>query len=374
MLAGAPARAQETAWRVAHAEADIPGTAVRETAWRASRPPSGPHDSIELHRYRGRGPRTATLLYLPGTYMHGEAALKDEAHNLWLFLAARGVEVYALDYRTHFVPSAGVTDFAFMKTWGTEAFVGDIRAAAELARRESGTDRLFVAGFSRGVTLAYAYASTEPNAVAGIVALDGSFKSHRPKNQYDAAAELQKLEAGSTWAADLAAGIGWEARQKLMDGAATKPDGPASDPKFPSVGAQLATVLHGAWRPGALANRGVSRPETLARILRDYNRYYPTLQDVDGRSVADRDDDPRTAVDDAWGELKMPVLYFGAAQMGTDWLLDGIHSAGHSGSADVTLHVLEGYGHLDVLVGEQARRDVYEPTLAWILERSKTTR
>jgi len=372
VLAGARVRAEETAWRVSHAEAAVPGTEVREIAWQATRPPGGRHDTIELHRYRGRGPHTATLLYLPGTYMHGEAALKDEAHNLWLFLAGRGVEVYALDYRTHFVPGTGVTDFAFMRNWSTEAFVGDIRAAAEQARRESARDRLFVAGFSRGVTLAYAYACTEPAAVAGIVALDGYFKNHAPKNQYDVAADLQKLETGGAWATDLAAGFGWEKRQQLMEGAATAPAGPALDPRFPTVGDQLAAVLYGAWRPGALANTGMSRPETLGRILRDYDRYYPAVQDVDGRSLADRDDDPRTAVDDAWGELKVPVLYFGASQMGTDWLLDGIHSAGHSGSPDVALHVLEGYGHLDVIVGEQARRDVFEPTLAWILTRANT--
>ena len=373
LLAGAQVRADENAWRVSRAEAAVPGTEMRTTAWQATRPPGGRHDTIELHRYRGRGPHTATLLYLPGTYMHGEAALQDEAHNLWLFLAARGVEVYALDYRTHFVPSTGVTDFAFMRNWSTEAFVGDIRAAAEQARRESARERLFIAGYSRGVTLAYAYACTEPAAVAGIVALDGSFKSHAPKNKYDVATDLQKLETGGAWATDLAAGFGWEKRRQLMEGAATKPAGPALDARFPTVGDQLAAVLYGAWRPGALANTGMSRPETLGRILLDYDRYYPAVQDVDGRSLADRDDDPRTAVDDAWGELKMPILYFGAAQMGADWLLDGIHSAGHSGSPDVALNVLEGYGHLDVIVGEQARRDVYEPTLAWILKRANTT-
>ena len=59
--------------------------------------------------------------------------------------------------------------------------------------------------------------------------------------------------------------------------------------------------------------------------------------------------------------------------MGTDWLLAGIHSAGHSGSKDVTLNVLERYGHLDVIVGENARKDVFEPALAWILARTGQT-
>ena len=37
--------------------------------------------------------------------MNGEIALTDEDHNLWIFLARRGVEVFTLDYRTRFASS-----------------------------------------------------------------------------------------------------------------------------------------------------------------------------------------------------------------------------------------------------------------------------
>ena len=49
-----------------------------------------------------------------------------------------------------------------------------------------------------------------------------------------------------------------------------------------------------------------------------------------------------------------------------DFLLNGLYTASRSGSTDVTLNVLEKYGHLDVVVGDRARVDVFEPTLAWI--------
>jgi pimeloyl-ACP methyl ester carboxylesterase len=304
--------------------------------------------------------------------MNGQAAVPDEDHNLWTFLARRGVEVFTLDYRTHFVAAEGPLDASALRAWGLETFVEDIRAAAGKARAESGRDRLFVGGFSRGVSLAYAYACTEPAAVAGLVALDGSFKNHAPQGQYDRAAESRKLEASGAWANDVSGRLGWPNRQKLMIAAAANPAAPATDAKFTSIGAQVADLLYNAWRPGGLANPvgGLSRPERLARLLAGYDRYYPAVQDVDGRSIADRADDPATALDDAWGELKLPILYFGATGMGPEWLLNGIHSAGASGSPDVTLNVLERYGHLDVVVGEQARKDVFEPTLAWILARS----
>jgi hypothetical protein len=204
--------------------------------------------------------------------------------------------------------------------------------------------------------------------VSGLLAYDGPFKSHAPKGQFDAKAALTKLEASGAWASDVSGQLGWANRQKLMEAVATSPSAPASDAKFKSIGEQLANLLQFAWRPGGLANPlgGMSQPQTLATLLRGYDRYYPAVQDVDGRSVADYDDDPRTPLDDAWGELKFPILFVGSTGMGGDFLLNGIYSADKSGSPDVTLNVLERYGHLDVLVGERAAQDVFAPTLAWL--------
>jgi len=365
----------ETAWTVSRAEAPVrAGATVRETRWTQARPPRGAFDRIQVHRYRGPGPSLATLLYLPGTNMNGEVALEDGDHNLWLFLAGRGVDVFTLDYRTHFVPNTGPPDLSFMRDWGLAAFVEDARAAAALARKETGRSRVFVAGFSRGVSLAWAFAATEPaDGVAGLIALDGGFKSHAPRNQYDLAAERQAWQAKGTWASDVAGRLGWEARQKMMTAAAADPRSPASDAKYASIGEQVSQVLYGAWGPGGLANPldGLSRPQVLAKLLVSYDRYYPAVQDVEGRSIADRDDDPATSLDDAWGELKTPVLYFGSTGMGGDFLLNGIYSAYKGGSPDVTLNVLENYGHLDVVAGDRARAEVFEPTLVWITKRTK---
>ena len=229
-----------------------------------------------------------------------------------------------------------------------------------------------MAGFSRGVFLAYAYACSEPGAVAGLVALDGQFKSHAPKNQYEPDADLKKLEEGAAWAADVSGRLGWEGRQKLMLAAAENPLAPATDPKFKTLGEQLSNLLQFAWGPGALANPlgGQSRPEILGRLLAGYDRYYPAVQDPEAKRMGDRDDDPKSGLDDLWGEMKLPILYFGNARMPGDWLLNGIYSAQKSGSPDVTINVLEGYGHLDVLVGDHARREVFELTLAWIKSRA----
>ncbi len=368
-----PAFAAPAEWTPGKA-AKIPGAPdIEHSVWRTARTPGGPFDHIELHRYRAKGTPFATLLYLPGTNMNGEIALESEDHNLWIFMARRGVEVFTLDYRTRF--SSAVTDvktLGSLKEWTTEAFVFDIKAASALARAESGRAQLYVAGFSRGVFLAYAYACAEPSAVAGLIALDGQFKSHAPKAQYAMEADLKKLEDSGAWANDVSGRLGWEGRQKLMRAAAENPNAPATDAKYKTIGEQLSNLLQFAWGPGALANPlgGQSKPEVLGRLLAGYDRFYPAVQDLDARRMADRDDDPATSLDDLWGEMKMPILYFGNARMPGDWLLNGIYSAQKSGSPDVTIHVLEGYGHLDVLVSEQAKREVFEPMFGWIKSRA----
>ena len=367
--------APASAWELSRAEQALAGASgIRETRWSLAREGGGAHDRIQVHRYRGNAPSRAVLLYLPGTHMNGHAAVTDEDHNLWLFLAGRGVEVWALDYRTHFVPATSSSeDHAFMAAWTLEAFVEDARAAATLAREHSGFASIFVAGFSRGVTLGYALVCVEPpGEISGLVVLDGTFKSHALDEAYDLAAGRARLLEKAAYSTDVARGIGWQKRHQLMSATAADPKAPSRDSDFESVGDELAAILYGAWRPGALADpvHGVSRVQVLARLLDGYDRYWPAIQNVEGRSIASWRDDPHTPIDDTWGELSLPILYFGATGMGPGWILDGIHSAVKSGSQDVTLHVLEGYGHLDVLVGERARKQVFEPTAAWLLERA----
>jgi pimeloyl-ACP methyl ester carboxylesterase len=370
VLAASSASAADPAWTAA-AETSLAGAAdIKETRWETSRPPGGAYDHIRVHRYRTAGPAKAALLYLPGTNMNGQVALADEDHNLWVFLARRGVEVYTLDYRTAFPPSSGVSDLGFMADWTVDAFTEDIRAAAALARKESGRAKLFVSGFSRGAFFAYAYAGVEPDGVAGLVILDGPFKNHAPA-AFDRAAELAKVKA-SGWGSDVAGPMGWDNRAKLLGAAAANPAGAATDAKYSTVGDQVSDLLYNAWGPGGLTNtKAQTKVQNVSRLLVGYDRWYPAIQNVEGRAIASVADDPDTKVDDNFGKWTVPVLFFGSTGMGADFLMNGIYSAAKSGSKDVTLNVLERYGHLDIVVGEKARADVFEPTLAWILERAR---
>lgn len=364
--------AGEPEWAVMQAERPlIEGAGVSETIYQTPRLPGGQFDTIRVHRYRAAGKPIASLLFLPGTNMNGASALTDERHNLWLWLAARGVDVFALDYRTNAVPPASdIGTLGEMKGWTSELFMSDVRAARDLMLRESRAAPVFVAGFSRGGVFAYALAA-EDRRLAGLIVLDASFKSAAPE-PYDAAAALAAQEAKGVWASDVGGRRGWDARQSMMDAAAENPNSPALEPEFATVGAQLASVLQKAWGPGGLANPegGVSKPQVLARLMRAYDRYYPAIQDIEMKRAAQLDDDPATALDDGWGEMAMPVIAFASTGMGADWQANIRHSVEASGSKDVTVTVLDGYGHLDVLVAESAPERVFQPLRDWIAARA----
>lgn len=93
------AMAETTGFELLRSEViSTPQSQVTETEWRHT---DASGQAIGLHRYRSAGAETiATLLYLPGTNMNGVLKVTDSDHNLWLYLAQRGVEVYAMDYRT----------------------------------------------------------------------------------------------------------------------------------------------------------------------------------------------------------------------------------------------------------------------------------
>jgi hypothetical protein len=137
-----------------------------------------PFDKIALHRV-ARGPTppvhpAVVVLYLPGTNMNGEVALDDPRYSFQVYLAQQGVDVWSMDYRTHFIPpQTPQGDLSELAGWTNELFESDINAAAAYVSKNTGRGRIFVAGFSRGVEFAYLFAAKHyPERVAGIIALD----------------------------------------------------------------------------------------------------------------------------------------------------------------------------------------------------------
>lgn len=354
------------AFKLVAAEAEIFSMAgLTATEWRRT---DELGQSVGLHRYRSPGTGIkAVLFYLPGTNMNGTLKTLDESHNLWLFLARQGVTVYAMDYRTRFVPHDFDGDLGFMREWSMDLFVEDALAAAgEIAAQTAGAP-VYLAGFSRGA--AYAYAVAGQGDYAGLVVLDGSFKQ-TPYRDYDLVSALQRFDQEGR-IAQAVSRRGHAKRSELMLQVIEDPGARAADPDFDTAAEHLKDVLYRAWGPGVLANSrdDVSDIQVLAKEMQAYDWFFPGIQDIEGASIRSQADDPNTWIDDQWGELSLPVIYFGAGGFGPESLLAGIHSAARSGSADVTIHVLENYGHLDLLFGREAAGEVYQVIHDWMMSR-----
>ncbi len=324
----------------------------------AERGPS-PFDRIGLHRI-ANGPAAPAhpgivMLYLPGTNMNGEVAVDDRRYSMPLYLAAHGVDVWAMDYRTHFVPPDTPAErLAVMAGWTNRVFAGDIAAAAALVSARTHSERLFIAGFSRGASFAYLFAALHPQNVAGLVILDGFI----PRGPAPAMpAERVADDIGGRH-------LTYDKRRALMEAVIRDPGGPAPLPKYKSAAENLEHVVYDAdgvfGGHGGLANPrgGFSDPSVLARVLIGYDRWWPAVQDGDNPFDA-------TALAQLRAS-KIPVIAFASTNISAQWPAMVTDSAAATGSADVTVKPLGGWGHLDVICGTHAEREVYAPLLAWL--------
>jgi pimeloyl-ACP methyl ester carboxylesterase len=335
---------------------------VFEWVFQASRG-SSPFDRIALHRVTlGPNPPVhpnLVMLYLPGTNMNGEVAIDDPRYSLPLYMASHGVDFWALDYRTHFVPpAASAADLATLKGWTNEVFESDIDAAVRFIAATTGRKRIFVGGFSRGVSFAYLYAGLHANRVAGLMLFDGWIPDHKPPSP-----------PLTRYADDIGGRhLTYEKRNTLMEIVIKDPNAPAPIPKYRTAGENLEHVVYDSadfGGHGGLANPmgGFSTPDVLARMLIRYDRYWPAVQDGENSFTP--------AILQSLGRSKIPVIAFSSTNISKDWPERVTKSASSTGSSDVTVKQLAGWGHLDVICGTHAEQQVFEPALEWLRRHRK---
>jgi dienelactone hydrolase len=326
---------------------------------------SSPFDKIGLHRVaKGPNPPAASpvMFYLPGTNMNGEVALDDPRYALPVYLAEHGVDFWALDYRTHFIPpTTEMKDLAELKDWTNEMFASDIEAAASFVKSQTHHDKIFVAGFSRGVEFAYLFAAMNPASVEGLVLYDGFFpppgRALIPNSTSDYAEDLGGKH------------LTYDKREKLMQMVIENPDQPAPIPKYKTARENLEHVVYDAGGPfgghGGLGNPigGYSDATVLAKVLIAEDRYWPAVQDGGSPFT------PKLV--DALKESKIPVLAFASTNFNAKWP-DMVAAAAHStGDPDAKVITLKDWGHLDVIAGTKAEHDVFEPTVTFITQHQK---
>jgi pimeloyl-ACP methyl ester carboxylesterase len=326
-----------------------------------------PFDKIALHRItKCQNPPAhpdAVVLYLPGTNMNGGVALDDPRYSFQVYLAEQGVDVWSMDYRTHFVPpQTPQSDLSELAGWTNDLFESDIDAAAKFVSEKSGRSRLFVAGFSRGVEFAYLFAAKHyPERVAGIIALDGFIPTH-PMS-------AKPLEPGH-YADDIGGKhLTYDKRHTLMQMVIDNPDQPAPIPKYKTARENLEHVVYDAGGffggKGGLANPqgGYSDAVVLAKLLIAYDRYWPSVQDGENPFT------PQLLA--SLKASKIPVIAFASSNFGAQWPGQVEAASKSTGAPDPSFTKLDNWGHLDVLAGTKSESQVFAPTAAWIKQHEK---
>ncbi len=323
-----------------------------------------PFDKIALHRLaKGLNPPEhpgVVVLYLPGTNMNGEVALEDPKYSFQVYLAEHDVDVWAMDYRTHFIPPATAeSNLAELAGWTSDLFESDIDAAAKFVSKKTGRDEIFVAGFSRGVEFSYLYAARHPERVSGIIVLDGFIPNH----------PIRAVPAGH-YADDIGGEhLTYDRRHKLMQMVIDNPQQPAPIPKYKTARDNLEHVVYDAGGffggKGGLANPqgGFSDPVVLAKLLISYDRYWPAVQDGENPFTP--------ALLAALGASKIPVIAFASTNFGAKWPAMVEASAKSTGAPDPSFAKFDGWGHLDVLAGNRSESEVFAPTVAWLKRHQK---
>ncbi len=341
-------RAERPVGACTHLQAvrQVRGTALCEDAWACVRPPAGPFDRVGLHRLaRCEGASGPVVLYLPGMHMNSELPATEPQYDLRLYLAAGGVRTWGLDYRTHAVPAeASEADLEALGRWTTEVFLGDVGWATGFVR-SSDPGPLYLAGFSHGAGLAYRFAGRSDEGLAGLLILDGAHAAGvAPKGGGVA------IDVGGSR-------LPFAEREQLLAAVVANPAGPSPLPGFATAGDALAETLYTApsfGGRGGLANTrdDVSDVRVLAELLRRYDRWWPRAT-----LAAPPPTPPRRT---------LRVLAFASTNLGPTWVERVRTSARAFGGPEARVRELRGYGHLDVLVGRRAARDVYQPALTWL--------
>ena len=371
---------------------------LREDIWELEVPPFGPYDRIGLHRLVKAGIEPEGVVFvLPGTWSNGEQLTSNPPEDLWthtedhsfaFYLANRNFDVYAIDYRTHFVNQyLNPPDLGFMAYWGWDQWISDIKEAVELAKVVSGAKRVYLAGDSFGGSAAMNYASMYwKEDLKGILLRDGgtggTIDPEDRTNSFNLPAVIAGMIATGGWASEVGGSPGSKFVMQYADQNPTDPAkylGTLLEPTinpftllpWANIQEWAAFMIYMAWGPGVVSNiyGGYGDPAVMIHIDATFDRYWPSRLSLESAAIRDWDNCPyvKYDFDDHYSEIDVPILAFTSELMGLAYF--GNFSRG-TANPDFTGIYLWGYGHLDVYSGEYSAEQVSQPTVDWLMSHS----
>jgi len=365
----------------------------------------GDYDVIGVNRLV-REARGAIPVHTVGSFffIHGSSedfhmAMISLHGGLGVFLAERNIDVWGIDLRNVQIPVT-VTDLSFAADWGLNVQIQDTLVATRIVRwvralTGQGWGQIILGGHSSGATLTFAAANTEAvlspkdRDIAAIIPIE----------------IIYKLPPDATEQSDLSCGISEFYREAVTSGvfffdniasihmgqvAKTDPDGISTD------GAPLTNLQYlmenagGLWFAGiypihaftvlrdssGIATQG--RYSSTADILETYigQPVYPIPNAMDADMFGVSCFTIDTPYDDNLGQIKVPVLYIGAAG-GFGKVAE--YTMQLLGSSDITIIMMQvlsdadavnDFGHMEPFTASKSKQLVWQPMHAWIVAHS----
>ncbi len=380
---------------------------LKEYVWQknATMPPNGQYDKIGLHRLVKSGITPKGVVFLTNCPMWGagEQRISNPPTDSWtkyenfsqaIYWANRGFDVYAIDYRTHFVPKTlNVSQMSFTANWGLDVWVSDIKEAAEKVKAVSGSDKFFISGECTGGMAALNYATKYwKTDLKGIILLDANFFSTgypivgriNETNTYNLTSNLIAMNSSNNWAYNPFGTLAPVAAYALQNPAA-----PAEYPPGTPLGNTTNPLTNKTWTNitewftvGVQYNFGAVSASTIqglySNLTGGYNNisqleycfanteFLPTRIQLDASAMVNWVNCPELTYDynDHYNEIGVPVLAFEtglfANRTGTLRFVNGTNST-------LTGVMLKNYGHTDLFFGTYSAREASQPALAWML-------
>ena len=383
---------------------------LREYVWQknANMAPHGQYDIIGLHRLVKPGVASKGVIFLvPQYFGSGEQMISNppssnytrtENNTQAIYWANRGYDVYAIDYRTHFVPiNLNRSDLGFMADWGWDQWISDIKEAVNKAKDVSGTGKVFMAGFLQGGFIAMYYASEYwQQDLRGIIILDTPaitiVKNQNAPNTFDLNASLSIVKSGN-WSLECAntspsstmytpgSLIAWQYAAQNPTGPAVWPPGtplqgtPRQPPINPLTNKTWANITEymnwqfnsTAFSPFINVIGGYGNGSDFLQWIAAMDRYLPSRLYYEMNAIADWTNCPGVTYDfdETFKNINVPILCFRSGLMANSY---GSYIYGYA-TSDFTTTLLPKYGTFDVPLGTYSARDVSQPVLDWMLNR-----
>jgi pimeloyl-ACP methyl ester carboxylesterase len=378
---------------------------LKESVWQknATMAPNGPYDKIGLHRLIKTGTTPRGVVFMTGCPMFGmgEQRISNPPTDNWtktenysspIYWANRGYDVYAIDYRTNFVPKTlNASQMSFTANWGWDVWVSDTKEAADKVKEVSGSKKFFIAGECSGGEAALNYAAKYwKDDLRGIILIDQTFPpiygypivgKIAETNTFNMTNAINMMTISGNWVQDSFGSLKPIASYALQNPSAPAAmfGTPLNPPRNPMTNNTWANITE--WfmfmvqysfgsttaPPGIFSNLfgGFGNVSQVEYCFAN-SQFFPSRLAIENAAMADWANCPYMNYDynDHYSEIGVPVLAYAGPyvnQTGTFKFMRGIDTI------DFTASYMPKYGHLDFFFGTYSARDISQPVLDWML-------